>query len=318
MRRLFPLLAWAVTTLFAAEVDVSVAAWPGNAKAAWTCTFDDAIRDQYTFAAPRLKKYDLPATFFVLGWTAKTREEAERKKPGSWGGITWEEMRELITQGHEIGNHSWSHHDLRKLPEEKLEREIEGAQNRIALNVGVTPTTFCFPFNGMNEELKQRVARTHLAWRTNYRQFGGGIRADRASKWLDEEETRAGWTVLMVHGLLNGYDALKDPAQFDAHLKEVAKRRDAGDLWPATFRDAAAYKAMRESVELTVQKKSDTEVMVNVQSKLEEKRQVPLTLIIQGAPKSLTVRKGDHPLEVTWKEGNALVETVEGTLRMAY
>ncbi len=318
MKKVLFLGGWLSAVVGAAEMTVALAPWPGNAKAAWTCTFDDAIRDQFTYAAPRLNEHRLPATFFVMAWTAKSTEEAEAKKPGSIGTITWEEMKQLIKEGHEIGNHSWTHANFRQLPEERLDREIVEAQKRIGERVGVVPTTFCFPFNAITEPSLKRVKATHDAWRTNYRQFGGGMKAKKASIWLDEEEGRSGWTVLMVHGLQNGYDALKDPRQFDLHLQEVARRRDEGRLWPATFQDVSAYITMRESAKVTVEKTGQRQFAVRLTSDLPEEKLIPLTLVIPQAPKTLSATAGGHPLPLVRKGNEAWVTCLPGALELRY
>jgi len=71
------------------------------------------LRDQYDVAVPLLNKYGIHATFFVIpGRTPETNEEAAKKKPGEWGGISWPQLRELAANGHEIANHTWMHTPL--------------------------------------------------------------------------------------------------------------------------------------------------------------------------------------------------------------
>ena len=76
-------------------------------------TFDDGLRNQYLIAAPIMEKLQIPGTFFVIpGQVSVTLQEAEAKKPGAWGGVTWEEIRTLAAKGFEIGNHGYSHKNL--------------------------------------------------------------------------------------------------------------------------------------------------------------------------------------------------------------
>ena len=63
-----------------------------------------------------LKKYNVKATFFVVGTMA--REYPHLIK------------RELL-EGHEIGNHTYSHYNLRRLNTATLEREIELTEEAI-------------------------------------------------------------------------------------------------------------------------------------------------------------------------------------------
>ena len=90
-----------------------VAKFKGDRLAALSFTLDDNLRDQYDVAVPLLNKYGIHATFFVIsGRTADTNEEAAKKKPGDWGGISWPQLKELAAQGHEIANHTWMHTQL--------------------------------------------------------------------------------------------------------------------------------------------------------------------------------------------------------------
>ena len=76
-------------------------------------TFDDGLRNQYLIAAPIMEKLQIPGTFFIIpGQVSATLQEAEAKKPGAWGGVTWDEIRTLVAKGFEIGNHGYNHKNL--------------------------------------------------------------------------------------------------------------------------------------------------------------------------------------------------------------
>jgi len=60
-----------------------------------------------------LRQFHVPATFFLLG------ERARR----------WPELvREILAEGHQIGNHSWSHADFWKCTKQHLLRELSRCQ----------------------------------------------------------------------------------------------------------------------------------------------------------------------------------------------
>lgn len=63
-------------------------------------TFDDAYRSVYTHALPMLRSRNFPFTIFV------TTDYIDGK---SRLYLSWEQLREMTSQGAEIGNHSLSH-----------------------------------------------------------------------------------------------------------------------------------------------------------------------------------------------------------------
>ena len=63
-------------------------------------TFDDGPSQHTATLLDTLKVYGIPATFFVIGSQVKRRPEL---------------IRRMIAEGHEVGNHSYSHTALRKM-----------------------------------------------------------------------------------------------------------------------------------------------------------------------------------------------------------
>ena len=90
-------------------------------------TFDDGPHPEYTDAIlDVLAKYNVKATFFVIGVNA-----GRYPLP----------LRRAIAEGHEIGSHTYSHPDLRRLPESELREELQKTAE--ALDVfGVSPRLF--------------------------------------------------------------------------------------------------------------------------------------------------------------------------------
>jgi len=67
------------------------------------------------------------ATFFMVGEMAKEFPDL---------------VREVAEQGHTIGTHTWSHRDLRRLPEDKMKAQIETALNAVATAAGAPIAPF--------------------------------------------------------------------------------------------------------------------------------------------------------------------------------
>ena len=95
-------------------------------------TFDDSVISQYENVVPLLKELGFNATFFVC------RFDDEWRKKNAQYLMTGEQLHELDSAGFEIGNHTWSHPDLRQCSESEIEREITRLNAFLAENaVGV-------------------------------------------------------------------------------------------------------------------------------------------------------------------------------------
>lgn len=103
-------------------------------------TFDDGPHPTLT---PRLldilKARNLKATFYVIG-----------RRVAQWPDI----VRRTVDEGHEIGNHTWSHPVLSKMSDEAVIREIDRTTDIIYKVTGRPPVTFRPPYGAFT--LKQR------------------------------------------------------------------------------------------------------------------------------------------------------------------
>lgn len=129
---------------------------PNNAIA---LTFDDAYRSVYEEALPLLQSRGWPFTIFV-----------NTKAVGSPAHMNWDELRDALSQGGEIGNHSWRHpHLVRRIPGEtesawriRVAKEIDQAQEELTTQLGRRPKLFAFPYGEFNERLKELVSERSL------------------------------------------------------------------------------------------------------------------------------------------------------------
>ncbi len=99
-------------------------------------TFDDGHLDAYTEAFPRLKKYGMTGTFFIV------TDFINYKNPLH---LTWDMVREMHKSGMRIESHGRTHIDLRNRSNAVLVWELLGPVEQIQARVGRRPRFFCYP-----------------------------------------------------------------------------------------------------------------------------------------------------------------------------
>lgn len=113
-------------------------------------TFDDGPNPQYTpEMLEALKERGVKATFFLLG------QEVE-KYP--------EIVKEIQEEGHLIGNHSYKHEQLSKLPMEQACSQVSRTNELIYGITGVYPSYLRPPFGDWHEKLDSEVNMVEVLW----------------------------------------------------------------------------------------------------------------------------------------------------------
>ena len=106
-------------------------------------TFDDGPNATLTpklldlLAARHLK-----ATFFVIGQNAADHPDV---------------LRRAVREGHEIGNHSWSHPNLGKMSDEAVRRELQKTEEAIVAAIGKKPTLMRPPYGSITANQKRWI-----------------------------------------------------------------------------------------------------------------------------------------------------------------
>ncbi|MFA5410563.1 MAG: polysaccharide deacetylase family protein [Candidatus Omnitrophota bacterium] len=111
-------------------------------------TFDDGYKDNYALAFPILKKYNLPATIFII--------VNEVNGPDR---LSWKEIRQMRDSGLvSFGSHCLGPEPLTNIKsEEDLRREIFASKKILEKNLGREVTTFSYPEGRFNDKIRGLV-----------------------------------------------------------------------------------------------------------------------------------------------------------------
>lgn len=113
-------------------------------------TFDDGYRDVYLYAFPVLKKYNLPATLFLI-INEIGRPQNDR--------LSWDEVKVMRDSGIIFfGSHAMGPEPLVKInSEEGLKREIFASKKTLEEKLGRRVVMFSYPEGMFNAKIKQLV-----------------------------------------------------------------------------------------------------------------------------------------------------------------
>ena len=137
---------------------------PANPGKVIALTFDDGPGPYTAQLLDILDQHGAKATFFLIG--SKVSAQADV-------------LRRMHARGHQLGNHSWSHPELPKLPVGQIAGEIDRTNDAIKQATGVTPTVMRPPYGAVNsavlEQLRLR-GMSSILWSVDTRDW-----ADRNS-----------------------------------------------------------------------------------------------------------------------------------------
>ena len=110
-------------------------------KAEVALTFDDGPDDVFTpLILDKLQKYDVKATFFLLGSNIEKFPEM---------------AKQIAAAGHVIGNHTYSHPKLTEMSDEDYHDQIQKSDEIIQKLVGYKPRFFRPPYGAISESQVQ-------------------------------------------------------------------------------------------------------------------------------------------------------------------
>ena len=153
-------------------------------------TFDDGPHPRITKEVISiLREYGITATFFVIGQNADNYPET---------------MKLLAESGHEIGNHTYSHKNLKKMNEEEIRVEFDKCNETLS-RFGVYPTLMRPPEGFFSEDvIKVSMGMDYdiILWSIDTLDWAHTPSSDIVRSVLDNAK---GGDIILMHDYLSGY-----------------------------------------------------------------------------------------------------------------
>lgn len=113
-------------------------------------TFDDGPNPATTpVVLDLLKKYNVKATFFVVGKAIAGNETI---------------LKRMVAEGHVVANHTWNHPNLVKIPIEQVKKEIQDTQAAIEAATGIPSTMVRPPYGSVNQAVIDQMGLPSIYW----------------------------------------------------------------------------------------------------------------------------------------------------------
>lgn len=119
-------------------------------------TFDDGPGPDTARLLNILAEQRVPATFFLMGQRVSARS-----------GV----VARMAREGHEIGNHTWSHPSLVTLTDANVREQVRRADSAIHAATGRTPTLLRPPYGARNQRVDSLVGKPIILWDVDTRDW---------------------------------------------------------------------------------------------------------------------------------------------------
>lgn len=136
-------------------------------------TFDDGAYNNYLYAFPLAKKYNMKFVFSPIAFEAERYSEIKDENP-NYSHANWQEIHEMSSSGLvEIQNHTYNMHcsknprvgctkkfgESEETYKKNLSEDISKSQELIEKNIGKKPTAFFYPF-GACSKCSEKIIRS--------------------------------------------------------------------------------------------------------------------------------------------------------------
>lgn len=111
-------------------------------------SFDDGHISNYRHALPLLERYSCKAIFFVITSRIGTKPDF----------MNWAQLREIVTLGHEVQSHGWSHRFLTECSGADLREELTCSRKTLENRLGTAVESLSAPHGRWDQRVVQACA----------------------------------------------------------------------------------------------------------------------------------------------------------------
>ncbi|MGZ9584435.1 delta-lactam-biosynthetic de-N-acetylase [Paenibacillus marinisediminis] len=124
-------------------------------------TFDNGYENGFTSTIlDTLRDKKVPAIFFVTGHYAKTQHDL---------------LKRMKSEGHLIGNHSWSHPDMTTVSDERMKEELDKVTVEVSQITGEKQMKYLRPprgiFSARTLDVSSKLGYTNVFWSLAYKDW---------------------------------------------------------------------------------------------------------------------------------------------------
>jgi peptidoglycan/xylan/chitin deacetylase (PgdA/CDA1 family) len=184
-------------------------------------TFDDGPDEETGRLLDVLAARRVPATFFVIGRQVREHPALVRRMAG---------------EGHEIGNHTYSHRRLTGLPAPDVHGELRRTAEAIGEATGSVPRLVRPPFGTVSEEVAAEVEAPIILWSVDPRDWR--IRDSRVISQRVVADVRPG-SIVVLHDVyrttVDAVPAIIDLLKGEGYTFVTVSELFGGQLHPRTI-----------------------------------------------------------------------------------
>jgi len=163
-------------------------------------TFDDGPHPRYTDQIlDILKKYGLKAVFFEVGRNLGPETTDPSAKLAATAGVS----QRILTQGSELGNHSYSHPVLSKMQEAGYTQEIETTNALLTSILKRPPVLFRPPYGATNDAIVAKIQTDKMQsilWNVDSEDWADPVPNSIAQRVVQEVE-KQGRGIILFHDI---------------------------------------------------------------------------------------------------------------------
>lgn len=154
-------------------------------------TFDNGYENGYTSRVlDVLKEKKVPSIFFITGHYIKDQPEL---------------VKRMVSEGHLVGNHSWSHPDMSGLTREQISNELEKVKQAVVQLTGQQEMHYLRPPRGIFNDRVLAVSKesgyTSVFWSVAYKDWDTKVQRGSSYAYTKVMEQLHPGAVILLHAV---------------------------------------------------------------------------------------------------------------------